>query len=105
VQAARGDWAAGELWPSGNVQRLNLRTGATSQVAVQTPVDAVDRNGWFVTGTRMYSGDSPVALDAFEDSQVYVSDLSDTGKAVGSILTDDGIEAQKGSGALMWSCR
>ncbi|MFI5932019.1 hypothetical protein [Actinoplanes sp. NPDC051494] len=97
VNAARGDWATGNLWDSGTIARWNLRTGRMTQLPVHAPAHAVNARGWIAGGGTVLRDDVTVELAEAGGSQGEAIDVSDGGLALGSPLNGDG-------GLYTWQC-
>ena len=104
VNAARGDWATGNLWPSGTAARWNLRTGAVTDLGIHAPASAINAGGWIITdGTLQRDGRSLTLVTSVGVPGEPV-DVSDNGVVVGSILSSDKDGAVVRGGALTWQC-
>jgi hypothetical protein len=105
VFAARGEWATGNLWPSGAAARWNLRTGALRVLDVHGPANAVNAHGWIVADGKVYGDDATVQLAPVGRTTGDPSAVSDHGLVVGSLLTGGKGGALVSSDALAWQCR
>jgi hypothetical protein len=105
VFAARGDWATGNLWPSGAVARWNLRTGGLTVLDVHGPANAVNGHGWIVADGKVYRDDATVRLAPVGKTAGMPWAVSDTGLVVGSLLLDTHGEKPATAGPLSWQCR
>lgn len=91
VFAARGEWAAGNLRPSGAAARWNLRTGALTVLdGVRGQAISVNVEGWIVAGGGVYRDGAPV-----KPAPGYPVAIADDGTVVGSL----------GPAPLAWRCR
>jgi hypothetical protein len=98
--AARGEWATGNLRPSG-VARWNLRTGALTVLDdVQGIPNAINVDGWIVAGAAVYRDDAPVKLAPVGKATGYPIAIADNGTVVGSLQEAPG----RSQTPLAWSC-
>jgi hypothetical protein len=97
VTSSQGEWAAGNLWPSGVVVRWNLRTGEVTATDQHGPANAINGQGWIVAVGTVLRDDVTVKLDPAGDQPGEPVGVADTGLVVGSRL--DG-----SPGALTWHC-
>ncbi|WP_157408525.1 hypothetical protein [Actinoplanes sp. N902-109] len=98
VSNAHGDWATGNLWPSGEVARWNLRTGEVTQLPVGSPAQSINAKGWIASDGTVLRNDTNVDLGLLPDGTrgdpLY---LSDSGLVVGLPFTG-------ASGVITWQC-
>jgi hypothetical protein len=96
VFAARGDWVAGNLRPSGSIALWNLRTGTLTVLGGNNQAIAVNVDGWVVAGGKVYRNGRAVPLKG-NGTPFWVADnLSVAGSLkVGTAGSD---------GPLTWSC-
>lgn len=108
VNAARGDWATGNLWPSGSVVRWNLRTGEMMiDMKVNAPAHAVNNRGWIVTDGALQRDGVAVELEPVEIGEAKGSpaDVADDGTVIGSILGQAPNTLDTASfGPVSWQC-
>lgn len=107
VNAARGDWAIGNLWPSGSAVRWNLRTGEMLDLKLNAPAHAVNSRGWVVTDGALQRDGAAVALQPVEigEARSAPMDIADNGTVVGSILGQAANKLDAASfGPLSWQC-
>jgi len=97
VTAARGDWATGNLWPSGAVARWNLRTGKATELPVDAPANGINNAGWITSSGTVLRTDANVELAPANAVKGEPMAISDTGLVVG--LPFDG-----SSGVITWRC-
>ena len=107
VNTGRGDWAIGNLWPSGQVARWNLRTGEMTLPDLNTPARAVNNQGWLLADDTLRRDDAvvklpPAASGSATDS---FSDVADDGTVVGSTVGEAGGRPDLVSLApISWRC-
>lgn len=106
VYAARGDWATGNLWPSGTAGRWNLRTGEITDLGLHTPANAINAKGWILADDTLQREDATVKLKqiAGDPQPAFPTDLSDTGVLVGSRLHSDKDGMTVSDGVVTWNC-
>ncbi|GLY94478.1 hypothetical protein [Actinoplanes sp. NBRC 103695] len=106
LYAARGDWATGNLWPSGTVARWNLRTGEITDLKLHTPANAINAKGWILADDTVRRADATVKLKQIAGSKepAFAADVSDTGLVVGSRLTANPDGSTGSKGAITWNC-
>jgi hypothetical protein len=104
VNAARGDWAAGNLWDSGTAVRWNLTTGAYTDLGIHGPADSVNGDGWLISDSTVQRDDAKVELATVNGVKGEPRDMSDTGVVVGSILVADSQGGATSQGVLRWQC-
>jgi hypothetical protein len=97
VNDAHGDWATGNLWPSGQVARWNLRTGEVTTLRVNAPANAVNAAGWIVSDGTVLRDDATVELSSENGGKGEPLAISDTGLVVGQPLNDS-------SAVVTWQC-
>ena len=98
---ARGQWAAGNLRPSGAAARWNLRTGALTMLDdVNGMADAVNVDGWVVAGEGVHRDDAPVKLAPVGRDTGYPIAIADNGTVVGTLQQAPG----RSKAPLAWSC-
>jgi hypothetical protein len=104
ASSAQGEWASGNLWPSGTVARWNLRTGAVTDLNIHAPATAINGHGWIITDGALQRDGATVKLAPSDGVKGDPSDVSDTGTVVGSILIYDKAGATTSTGPLTWQC-
>jgi hypothetical protein len=97
VNQARGDWATGNLWPSGAVARWNLETGGVTELPVDAPANGVNAAGWIASSGTVLRDDANVELGLADGVKGEPLEVADSGLVVG--LPFDG-----SSGVLTWRC-
>jgi hypothetical protein len=97
VNDAHGDWATGNLWPSGQVARWNLRTGEVTTLPVNAPAHAVNAEGWIASNGTVLRDDATVELSAENGGKGEPLAISDNGLVVGQPLDDS-------SAVVTWGC-
>lgn len=99
--AARGQWATGNLRPSGVAARWNLRTGGLTVLDdVHEMANAINVDGWIVAGAGVYRDDAPVHLAPVGKDTGYPIAIADNGTVVGSLQQAPG----RTQTPLVWSC-
>lgn len=103
--AARGDWAAGGVWPAMSAALWNLRTGAVTTLGAPGlgPGDAVNTSGWVVAGGSVLRAGGSVKLVVPGGQTSRATGLSDTGLVVGQSIIN-GRNGVKIVGPRMWRC-
>ncbi|MGA5305844.1 hypothetical protein ACPCHT_38535 [Nucisporomicrobium flavum] len=97
VNDAHGDWATGNLWPSGEVARWDLRTGEVTVLPVNAPANAVNAAGWIVSNGTVLRDDATVELSSENGGKGEPFAIADTGLVVGWPFDDR-------SGVITWQC-
>ncbi|MEV4702509.1 hypothetical protein [Actinoplanes sp. NPDC049316] len=97
VNNAHGDWATGNLWPSGQVARWNLRTGEMTALPVNAPAHAVNAEGWIASDGTVLRDDAKVQLTTPGGGKAEPLQISDTGVVLGVPFDD-------GSTVITWRC-
>jgi hypothetical protein len=89
--AISGDWVTGGIWEPGSAALWNLRTGKLVQTeGDQNPGQSVNASGWVVdsVGQLIRDGKATRMPVSGEKEVAYVSDVSDTGLAVGHVVEE-----------------
>jgi hypothetical protein len=97
VSNVRNDWVTGNLWPSGEVGRWNLRTGEVTRLPVGSPANSINDKGWIASNGTVLRDDANVELGLADGVRGDPLAVSDTGVVVG--LPFDG-----SSGVITWRC-
>nr|WP_221381635.1 hypothetical protein [Actinoplanes polyasparticus] len=106
VNTGRGDWAVGNVWPSGTVIRWNLSTGETTPIELHAPAHAINSHGWIVTDGTLMRDDVTVELSPVAPGEVGLPvDVADNGTVVGSIPAESEDRLTTVSrGPVSWPC-
>ncbi|WP_067500962.1 hypothetical protein [Actinoplanes sp. TFC3] len=96
VFSARGDWAAGNVSPSG-VARWNLKTGDLRELKIGAPANGINASGWIAANGTVLRDDANVELGLADGKRGDPMYVADNGLVVG--LPFDG-----SSGAITWRC-
>jgi hypothetical protein len=97
VSEAGGDWATGNLWPSGAVARWNLTTGEVTELPVDAPAQGINSAGWIASAGTILRDDANVELGLAGGVEGDPLKVSDTGLVVG-------LPADGSPGVLTWRC-
>ncbi|MEU8613202.1 hypothetical protein AB0C29_34990, partial [Actinoplanes sp. NPDC048791] len=97
VSNVRNGWATGNLWPSGEVGRWNLRTGEVTRLPVGSPANGINDKGWIASNGTVLRNDTNVELGLADGMRGDPLAISDSGLVVG--LPFDG-----SSGVITWRC-
>jgi len=97
VSVARGDWATGNLWPSGAVARWNLTTGGVTELPVDAPANGINAKGSIASSGTVLRDDANVELGLADGVKGEPLHIADNGLVVGSPF--DG-----SSGVITWRC-
>lgn len=100
VNNGRGDWAIGNLWPSGALVRWKVSTGEMTGLDVHAPGHAVNGRGWMIADGALRRDDGVVKL-----TQGDPFDVADNGTVVGSVTGESADRTGMVSlGPLSWKC-
>ncbi|WP_249998503.1 hypothetical protein [Actinoplanes sp. M2I2] len=107
VNTGRGNWAAGNAWPSGTAITWNLRTGEVTDTGLHAPAHGINGSGWILIDDTLVRDGRTVKLAVVEEGTARSAprDVADNGTVVGVLAgSTDSKPDLASSGPLIWRC-